>query len=106
MQFVLIGRDGTDDGALNRRMAVREQHLTLFDTLSRRGNFLHGAALLDEGGKMVGSLILCEFASRETLEDLWLIQEPYILGGVWEQVEIHRIKSRLPWPEPQVPLPN
>lgn len=106
MQFVLIGHDGKDDVALNRRMAVREQHLALFDTLSRQGNFLHGAAILDGDGKMIGSLILCEFASREAMEAQWLTQEPYVLGGVWKQVEIHRIQSRLPGPEAQVQLSN
>lgn len=94
MQFLLLGHDGTDPGAMDRRMAAREQHLACFDSLLREGVFLHGAALLDEGGRMIGSLILCDFESREALEDQWLKREPYVLGGVWERVEIHRIQSR------------
>jgi hypothetical protein len=44
MEFPLIGRDGTDGGALARRLAVRERHLALFDELSRRGYFKYGCA--------------------------------------------------------------
>jgi hypothetical protein len=96
MEFLLIGHDGTDEGAMGRRLAVRERHLALFDEFSRRGYFKYGCALLDDDEKMVGSLIVCEFASRRELEDLWLSQEPYVLGGVWKATEIRRIRTRRP----------
>jgi uncharacterized protein YciI len=96
MEFLLIGHDGTDEGAMGRRLAVRERHLALFDEFSRRGYFTYGCALLDDDEKMVGSLIACEFTSRQELEDLWLSQEPYVLGGVWKTTKITRIRTRRP----------
>lgn len=96
MEFLLIGRDGTDEGALARRLAVRERHLALFDEFSRRGYFKYGCALLDDSGTMIGSLIVCSFGSRQELEDLWLSQEPYVLGDVWKTTEIRRVRTRTP----------
>ena len=45
MEFLVIGRDGTDAGALGRRLAVREQHLDCFDTYSKLSFFKYGCAL-------------------------------------------------------------
>jgi uncharacterized protein YciI len=92
---MLIGRDGTDEGALGRRFAVRERHLALFDELTRRGCFKYGCAILDDDQKMVGSVIHCEFASRQELEDQWLSREPYVLGDVWKAIEILPVRSRI-----------
>jgi uncharacterized protein len=75
---------------------VRERHLALFDEFSRRGHFTYGCALLDDNEKMVGSMVVCEFTSRQELEELWLSQEPYVLGGVWKTTEIRRIRTRSP----------
>ncbi len=47
MQFLIIGRDGTDDKALERRLAVREAHIRLGDELVRDGHMWYGAALWD-----------------------------------------------------------
>ncbi len=65
MQFVLIAYDGTDEGALGRRMAVRESHLKLGKEMHDAGKWLYAAGILDDAGKMIGSMIVCEFASRE-----------------------------------------
>ncbi|MBE0666031.1 MAG: hypothetical protein E4H23_07425 [Chrysiogenales bacterium] len=90
MQFVLIAYDGTDEGALGRRMAVREAHLQLGKELHDAGKWLTAAGLLDEQGKMIGSMIVCEFPSREEMEKQWLGREPYITGKVWEKIDIRR----------------
>jgi hypothetical protein len=39
MEFILIAHDGNDDEALNRRLAVREMHLALFDLFTQLGIF-------------------------------------------------------------------
>lgn len=96
MEFLLIARDGTDEGAMARRLAVRERHLAVFDELSRQGCFKYGCAILDDDQKMIGSVIVCEFASRKELEERWLSQEPYVLGGVWKEIEILPVRSRIP----------
>jgi uncharacterized protein len=88
MQFILMAYDGTDSGALDRRMAVRQQHLDKIDQLRSRGEFIYGGAILDNAGKMIGSVVLYEFPDRTAL-DKCLETEPYILNGVWEKIEIH-----------------
>ncbi|RPI28154.1 MAG: hypothetical protein EHM70_17030 [Chloroflexota bacterium] len=90
MQFLLMGYDGTDEGALERRLAAREDHLKLFRERVDQGKFLFGSALLNDDGKMIGSMIICEFPSREALDEEWLKHEPYMLGSVWKRVEVTR----------------
>ena len=87
MQFVIIGRDGTDADAPARRQAVRPTHLEEIQPLVDAGNILLGGAILDDTGAMVGSVILAEFPSRSEL-DAWLDHDPYVTGGVWQQIEV------------------
>jgi uncharacterized protein len=93
MQFVVIGRDGKDAQALDRRMAVRDKHLALGDVLRERGWLLYAAALLDESGtqKMVGSVMIFDVPSRKELDE-WLKDEPYVVGKVWEDIEVSQCK--------------
>ena len=90
MQFIVIGRDGTDENALDRRMAAREAHLETAKVMHETGRWLYAAAILDDAGKMTGSMIVCDFESREALQEEWLDNEPYVKGKVWESVEITR----------------
>ena len=87
MQFLLIAYDGTDAGALERRMKVRERHLQNTAVLKKRGEFKCGGAILDSEGKMIGSMIVYDFPDREAL-DACLRNELYFTEGVWEKVEI------------------
>lgn len=87
MQFMLLGYDGEDDGALGRRLKVREQHLALGDKLFANGNLLYGGAMLDDHGRMMGSMLVLDFPSRTEL-DAWLAVEPYMLHGVWVRTEV------------------
>jgi len=88
MQFILIGYDGTDEGALDRRMAVRSEHLEKIEILKKSGEFLLGGAILDDSGKMIGSTIVYEFPDRAALDEK-LKDEPYFTKGVWKKIEIH-----------------
>jgi uncharacterized protein YciI len=90
MQFVLIAYDGTDEGALERRRAAREGHLQLGKELHDAGKWLYAAGILDDNGKMIGSMIVCEFPSREEMEKQWLSREAYIAGQVWQKITVHR----------------
>lgn len=87
MQFVLICRDGTDDKALERRMAAREAHINACEEYKARGEHKVGAALFNEKGDMCGSMMLVDFPSRKEL-DGWLAKEPYVTGGVWKDIEV------------------
>ena len=90
MQFILIAYDGSDEAALDRRLAVRPAHLESAHKLVAEGKWLYAAGILDDDGKMIGSMILCDYPSREALEEEWLKNEPYITGKVWEKITIHR----------------
>jgi uncharacterized protein len=87
MQFLLIAYDGNDPKALQRRMNVREDHLNGISVLKKAGEFLYGGAILDDDGKMIGSMIIYDFPDRQSLEER-LKDEPYLTNGVWEKTEI------------------
>lgn len=87
MQFIVIGKDGTDDGALDRRMAARDAHLKQLTESLANGNQLIGAAMMNDEGKMNGSVMIMDFPDRAALDE-WLKREPYVSGKVWESVEI------------------
>ena len=92
MQFMVTGYDGTDPGALARRLAVREAHLKLGKEMHDAGKWLYAAGILNEAGTLVGSLIICDFPSREELEQQWLEKEPYFIGRVWQKVDVQRVQ--------------
>jgi uncharacterized protein len=87
MQFLLLAYDGTDDGALQRRMKVREEHFSRITLRKKAGEFLLGGAILDDSGKMIGSMIVYDFPDMQSMEES-LKDEPYLTGGVWEKIEI------------------
>ncbi len=92
MQFIVIAHDGKDKNALKRRMKVRESHLKFADEMFEKGKWLYASALLDDDGNMSGTMIVCDFESKEALEEEWFDNEPYILGDVWEEITITRAK--------------
>jgi hypothetical protein len=87
MQFLIIAYDGKDEEAPERRLKNRPEHLEKISVLKKKGYFLFGGAILDDQGRMTGSMIVYEAPDRETLDRL-LQDEPYIYGKVWEKVEI------------------
>ncbi len=90
-QYLIHAYDYTDSQALERRMAVRPAHFELMKQLKASDNFILGGAILDDEGKMIGSNAIFQFESREAL-DAYLAKEPYILGKVWEKIEISPFK--------------
>jgi uncharacterized protein YciI len=92
MEFVVIGYDGKDEGALERRLSVREKHLANAKVLFDSGKLLFASALLDENENMNGSIMFCDFPSEDVLREEWLNHEPYITGKVWEKVIVRRAK--------------
>ncbi len=83
MQFIIRAYDGKD--MLEKRMEVRPRHL---ENLSQvEGKIICAGGLLDEEGKMKGSVLVMEFETREGL-DRYLDSEPYIREKVWEKVEV------------------
>jgi len=87
MQFLVLAHDGRDEKALERRMAGRMAHLTGLERMKAESKALYGAAILDDQEKMIGSVMICNFASRDEL-DAWLKVEPYVTEKVWEKIEV------------------
>ena len=96
MQYIIIGLDGTDEAATERRLAVRDKHIALGDKLLASGNMWYGAALLDDDGNMKGSILMMSFENKRKLQE-WLDVEPYVVGEVWKDITIHKCNTRDPW---------
>ena len=86
-QYVITARDGTDPGALARRMAARPAHLANVAPLVEAGRLIAGGALLDDAGQMIGSVTIAEFPDRAAL-DQWLATDPYVVQGVWQSIDV------------------
>ena len=83
MQFIVKAYDGV--GMLEKRMAVRPRHLEGMKKLGK--HILCAGGLLDDEGRMKGSVLVLEFDSRAELEG-YLASEPYVTEKVWETVEV------------------
>jgi uncharacterized protein YciI len=92
MQFLVVAKDGTDGGALERRKQTRPTHLASIAPLVDGGNVLVGGAILNDTGDMIGSMLLVDFADRAGL-DAWLTADPYVTEGVWREVEVTPFRS-------------
>jgi uncharacterized protein len=87
MQFMILAYDATDDGAMDRRMAAREAHLANVAAHKAKGHMHMGAALLDDDGKMIGSIMIVEFGTRADCEH-WVNNDAYVTGKVWQDIKI------------------
>lgn len=93
MQFMVLGYDGTDDEAGERRAVVRDAHLQQAEDWFNQGRWQYAAGILDDEDRIIGSMIVCDFSSRKELEEEWLNHEPYVTGKVWKKIEISRVQS-------------
>ncbi|WP_085909258.1 YciI family protein [Kiloniella majae] len=90
MNFVVTAMDYKDEAALGRRLKMRDAHLSGLSELVAKGHFLSGGAILNDDGKMIGSSAHVCFEDEEQLYT-WINKDPYILGKVWEQVDVRKI---------------
>jgi uncharacterized protein len=88
MKFLVIAHDHTDDEVLVRRMVVRERHLAAARRAIESGNMLIGGAILDEKGRMAGSMTVVSFPNRAAFDE-WLRNVPYMKNNVWGRVEVY-----------------
>ena len=86
MQFVIRAYDG--EGMLDKRMEVRPRHFEGMEKMKE--HTLCAGGMLDEDGKMIGSLLVMEFQTREELNE-YLANEPYVVENVWERIEVERM---------------
>ena len=83
MQFLVKAYDG--EGMLGKRMEVRPRHLEGMKALGRQ--IICAGGLLDDEGRMKGSALVMEFPDRAALEE-YLKNEPYVVEGVWQKIEV------------------
>ncbi|MBQ1906121.1 MAG: hypothetical protein II172_06745 [Bacteroidales bacterium] len=91
MQFIVKAYDGK--GMLEKRMAVRPRHL---EGMARLGaHVVCAGGLLDDEGKMKGSVLIMDFQNREELDN-YLANEPYVQEQVWDKIEVERLNVVIP----------
>lgn len=91
MQFIVKAYDGK--GMLEKRMAVRPRHL---EGMAKLGaHVVCAGGLLDDEGKMKGSVLIMDFQNREELDN-YLANEPYVQEHVWEKIEVERLNVVIP----------
>jgi uncharacterized protein YciI len=88
---MVIGKDGYDAEAPDRRAKTRAAHLEGAKALKASGNLITACALLNEEGAMVGSVMIMEFENDIALK-AYLDNEPYIQQSVWQDVDIKPVK--------------
>lgn len=83
MQFIITAHDG--ENMLEKRMAVRPRHLEGMAKLGKQ--IVCAGGLLDDAGKMAGSVLIVDFEDRAAL-DAYLQNEPYVTEQVWARIDI------------------
>jgi len=91
MQFLINAYDYKDEDAQIRRLEIRPKHLELVAKFKEEGHFHFGGAILDENNKMIGSAMVMEFPTHDGI-NAWLEIEPYVVGNVWEKVDVKPFK--------------
>lgn len=86
MQFIVKAYDG--EGMLDKRMEVRPRHLEGIERIKE--HVICAGGLLDDEGKMMGSVLIMEYESREQLDE-YLANEPYVQDNVWQKIEVERM---------------
>lgn len=86
MQFIVKAYDGAN--MLEKRMEVRPRHLEGMQKLGK--HVICAGGLLDDVGKMKGSVLILDFADRAEL-DAYLDNEPYVMEHVWEKIEVEAL---------------
>jgi len=91
MQFVITSYDHLDAETPRRRADARPNHLNRLHVLTE-ARVLSGGAILNDAGEPIGSSMHVEFPDRGAL-DSWLVNEPYITGRVWNQIDIRPFRA-------------
>ena len=86
MQFLVKAYDGPN--MLEKRMEVRPRHLEGMRALGKQ--IICAGGLLDDEGNMKGSALVMEFPDRAALDE-YIANEPYVIEGVWQKIEVEII---------------
>lgn len=95
MYYVIFAQDLP--GTLEKRLAVREQHLARLQLLQSENRLLTAGpnpAIDDENpgsAGFTGSTVIAEFASLEAAKQ-WASEDPYVAAGVYGEVIVKPFK--------------
>jgi uncharacterized protein YciI len=98
----IIAWDGRDEGALARRLAMREAHFGRVRPMAADGTLAFGGAILDTPeGRMVGSVAVTRHA-EDAAARAWMAEDPYVTGAVWRDIRLFGTRIR-PLAYPSLP---
>lgn len=86
MQYIIKAYDG--EGMLDKRMEIRPRHLEGIERIKE--HVICAGGLLDDEGKMKGSVLIMEYENREQLDE-YIANEPYVQENVWQKIEVERM---------------
>ena len=90
MPFILYAKDKSNSSL---RARYRGAHLAFVATC--REVFLYGGPMLDEAGRVVGSLMVLDLPDRAAL-DAHMARDPYFVQGIFGSVEIFESRQIVP----------
>ncbi len=99
MLYSIVGIDVED--SLQARLAARPEHVDRLKQLVSQGKLIVAGPnpaidSSDPGDAgFTGSIIIAEFDSLQDAQD-WADADPYILGGVYDSVEVKPFNQALP----------
>lgn len=95
--FVITCTD--HEGTLEKRLAVRPQHLARLEKLADEGRVIVAGAMPKDRDDLqagfYGSTLILDFDSREAL-DAWLAEEPFLKEGIYAHIDVKPFNKALP----------
>lgn len=95
--FVITCTD--QEGTVEKRLAVRPQHLARLQQLDAEGRVIVAGAMPKDPQNpqagFYGSTMILDFESREAL-DQWLADEPFLKEGVYANIDVKPFNKALP----------
>jgi hypothetical protein len=89
--FLIVAYDGKDADTPSRRKRTRPAHLEGIKPMVEKGELIIGGGILNPAEEMIGSTLIMQYPSRAEL-DAWLAREPYVVNGVWEDIQVMPIR--------------
>ncbi len=87
------------EGTVEKRLAVRPQHLARLEQLDAEGRLIVAGAMPKDPSNpqagFYGSTIIVNFETREAL-DAWLQDEPFLKEGVYSHIDVKPFNKAFP----------
>lgn len=87
------------ENSVEKRLAIRPQHIARLEQLDAQGRLIVAGAMPKVHGEpqagFYGSTLIVDFDSREQL-DQWLSEEPFLLEGVYAQIDVKPFNKAFP----------